>query len=214
MKADAEITERKLIRAARDNRDQDAWNELKRRYWKRVRAQVVNRLQNDDVLQRMHDDGYMADAITRRTFRNAWKKNNLDKFSYPYSFLGWVRRIATNLCTDERRRQERIRAKLEKAIGEKELNLPLYAVSAEEQAEMRAQERRSEERDAAIRECLGTISADRREVIVLHRYEKMKYRQISDLLGIPMGTVKSRISRGKDELGRCLRSRYPDLFGR
>ena len=79
---------------------------------------------------------------------------------------------------------------------------------------MRVQERRSEERDAAIRECPGTISADRREVIVLHRYQEMKYRQIADHLGIPLGTVKSRISRGKDELGRCLRSRHPDLFER
>ena len=206
-------TEKKLIRAARDNRDSGAWNELKQRYWRRVRTQVVHRFQNDDVLERLHDDGYMADAITRRTFRKAWKKNNLDKFSYPYSFLGWLHRIAKNLCTDERRRQERIRKKLEKAITERQLDVPQHTVSAEEAAEMRELELRKKERYDAIDECLDMIPDDRRQVIVLQRDEKLKYRQIADRLGIPLGTVKSRMSRGTQDLRQCLRSRFPQLYG-
>lgn len=208
----SELAEKKVIRAARDHRDSEAWNELVRRYWARVHTHVARRFQNDNVLQRLHDDGYMADAITRRTFRKAWKRNNLDKFSYPYSFFGWLCRIASNLCTDERRRQERRRRKIEKAIAEDELDVPVHNVSAEEVAEIRESERREKEREDAIHECLAFIPDDRRDVIELHRFEKLKYRDIADTLGIPIGTVKSRMSRGKEDLGQCLRLRFPDLF--
>jgi len=217
MRSSSTTTEKELIRAARDNRDREVWTGLKRRYWRRLRSRVAGRFENDHVLRRLHDDGYMADAITRLTFRKAWKKNNLDRFSYPYSFLGWLHRIAMNLCTDERRRQERIREKIEKAIRKKELDVPPHTVSAEEAAEIQERERRLDERrnaiNNAIHECLAVIPDERKEVIVLHRFEKLKYRQIADRLGIPLGTVKSRMSRGSQVLRQCLRSRFPQLYG-
>ena len=105
-----------------------------------------------------------------------------------------------------------MRKKIEKAIAEDELNVPVHNVSAEEVAEIREREHREKQREDAIHECLAFIPDDRRDVIVLHRFEKLKYRDIADTLGIPMGTVKSRMSRGKEDLVHCLRLRFPDLF--
>ena len=52
---------------------------------------------------------------------------------------------------------------------------------------------------------LQKLSPDLREAVILRDLQEMEYREIAGVLGIPEGTVKSRINRGRAELGRLLR---------
>ena len=54
---------------------------------------------------------------------------------------------------------------------------------------------------------LQRLSPDLREAVILRDLQEMEYREIAQVLDIPEGTVKSRINRGRAELGRLLRNR-------
>lgn len=62
----------------------------------------------------------------------------------------------------------------------------------------------------AIREAIAALPADFREVVVLRELEGLTYREISDVAGIPLGTVMSRLSRARDQLQRLLQERKED----
>jgi RNA polymerase sigma-70 factor (ECF subfamily) len=56
-----------------------------------------------------------------------------------------------------------------------------------------------------IQEALKQVSPDLREAVILRDLEDMDYKEIAEILGVPQGTVKSRISRGRSELARLLK---------
>ncbi len=69
------------------------------------------------------------------------------------------------------------------------------------QAVMEAQERAEEVRDA-----LQQLAGPYRAVVVLRHYEDLKFREIADVLGIPEGTVKSRMAEAMSQLGKILQT--------
>ena len=56
-----------------------------------------------------------------------------------------------------------------------------------------------------IQRALAQVSPELREAVILRDLEDMDYREIAEILRIPQGTVKSRISRGRSELARLLK---------
>jgi RNA polymerase sigma-70 factor (ECF subfamily) len=60
------------------------------------------------------------------------------------------------------------------------------------------------EQDAAIQEALGKLSGDHRSIIILRDIEGFSYGEIADVLGISIGTVKSRLARGRADLKKSL----------
>lgn len=59
----------------------------------------------------------------------------------------------------------------------------------------------------SLRDCLKALPVDYREVVILRELEEMSYRDIADLIKIPLGTVMSRLSRGRRRLEDCVSSR-------
>ena len=62
----------------------------------------------------------------------------------------------------------------------------------------------SKEREGAIQEALGKLSSEHRSIIVLRDIEGFSYTEIADVLGISLGTVKSRLARGREDLKKSL----------
>jgi RNA polymerase sigma-70 factor (ECF subfamily) len=62
----------------------------------------------------------------------------------------------------------------------------------------------SKEREMAIQEALGKLSSEHRSIIVLRDIEGFSYTEIAEVLGISMGTVKSRLARGREDLKKSL----------
>ena len=60
---------------------------------------------------------------------------------------------------------------------------------------------------ASLRDCVDALDSQYREVIVLRELEDMSYRDIAEAIAIPIGTVMSRLSRGRKLLAHCVRAR-------
>ncbi len=114
------------------------------------------------------------------------------------SFEGWMLRLARNLIIDKLRQERKQR----KVAGSDELE-KLDFVQDEAEQPLAALERAQQ--TALLRAALDKLSPELRESVILRDIEGMSYREIADLVGVPEGTVKSRINRGRLELARLLR---------
>lgn len=59
----------------------------------------------------------------------------------------------------------------------------------------------------SLRNCVEALPAEYREIIVLRELEELSYRQISEIAGVPIGTVMSRLSRGRERLLDCMEAK-------
>jgi RNA polymerase sigma-70 factor, ECF subfamily len=59
----------------------------------------------------------------------------------------------------------------------------------------------------SLRSCVEALPAEYREIIVLREMEELSYRQISEIAGVPVGTVMSRLSRGRERLLDCMEAK-------
>ena len=59
----------------------------------------------------------------------------------------------------------------------------------------------------SLRDCVETLPVEYREIVVLRELEELSYRQISEIAGIPIGTVMSRLSRGRQRLLDCMEAK-------
>lgn len=123
--------------------------------------------------------------VSQNAFLKAWKA--LPAFTYKSSFGTWIYRITVNAAKDL----------LAKKIEHSELSAEEERVA--DDSDPTENIIRLEKRDA-VRKALGLLSPEHREILVLREMEEKSYREISDLLGIEEGTVKSRINRARAEL--------------
>lgn len=111
---------------------------------------------------------------------------NLGRYDAQWRFGTWVLSIARNTCMDEYRRRRRrpVCEEVEVASDEKG------------PAELCDEQLRSER----VREALATLPDIYREIISLYHYEHLLYREIADLLDLPLGTVMNRLFRARQRL--------------
>jgi RNA polymerase sigma-70 factor (ECF subfamily) len=141
-----------------------------------------------------------ADAA-QEAFISAYKHLNSYRGG---SFRAWLLRIVTNSCYDElRRRQRRPTSPLEPLddAGE-EIESPGWMVDPSDGPEDQIE--RAELR-SAIQHCLGGLTVEFRTVVVLVDVQGMDYVEAAQVLGKPLGTVKSRLARARVRLQDCLK---------
>ncbi len=115
------------------------------------------------------------------------------------AFSTWLNRVARNHLVDHYRRthKDRLTSSLEDETGGLE-DKP----SADEQPIARVESR---ERREIVQVALSRLSPDMREAVVLRDFQDLDYDEIAEVLGVPEGTVKSRINRGRLELARVIK---------
>ncbi len=154
----------------------------------------------------LSDENAAADA-TQNAFLSAYK--NLRAFRGG-SFKAWLLRTVTNACYDElRRRQRRPTTPLEPlGDGDEEIETPTWLAddgpSPEEAAERGELER-------AIQQCLTNLPEEFRAVVIMVDVQGLDYSEVSDAIGKPLGTIKSRLARGRLRLRHCLQQ-YGELL--
>ncbi len=116
------------------------------------------------------------------------------------SFQNWILRIARNLIIDHYRQIRRN----PQTGGSEELE----ALNVRDERLPNPQ-RAAEQTDASrfLRNGIGALSPELKEAVILRDIEGMTYQEISDLLKVPEGTIKSRINRGRIELAKVLMKR-------
>jgi RNA polymerase sigma-70 factor, ECF subfamily len=149
-----------------------------------------------NLCARMLGDIHRGEDLAQEAFARVFAKRKEYEPRGKFSTFLW--RIALNLCYDElRRRGRRRETPLEGASDNEE---PGYAADDLPPDILLAREETAER----VRDALMTISEAYRSVLVLRHYEDLKFREIADALGIPEGTVKSRMAEGLSQLGRAL----------
>lgn len=137
---------------------------------------------------RMLGDVPAAEDITQEAFLSAWQ--NVKRFKGS-SFQSWLYRIVANACLDELRRRKRHPAVGLDSLAEEPAASP--AASPEECS-------LQQELGHHVQECLQKLPADIRAAVVLRDMQGLSYEDIAQALGCPLGTVRSRIARGRLQL--------------
>jgi len=146
-----------------------------------------------------------AEDMTQEIFLRAWK--GLPTFSGTRGFGAWLRRIALNYWVQEHRRRTRLKRKgttlsLDAPLGGEESDFHLEPPSKERDPLHAAASR---ELGRAILAALDTLEEEMREVLVLRDMEGYSYEEIAQALGVPIGTVRSRIHRARLKIQPLLR---------
>ena len=169
--------------------DETAWEQFVRLHTRQVYA----------LCYRFTGSGAEAQDLTQEVFLRVFR--SLKSFRSTEGSLGtWLARLTRNLLIDHyrRSRQERVTDSIEDRLPVIEetggASRPDQALAGLEASEV-------------LQRALQKLSPDLREAVILRDLEEMEYREIAQVLEIPEGTVKSRINRGRAELGRLLRSR-------
>ena len=153
---------------------------------------------------RVMQDPVLADDITQMAFINAWK--HMDSFNGA-AFKPWILRIAINACYDELRRMRRhpeqdLMPQNSEDDDENEDAPWLIDPSAGPVEEFETQEQRE-----LIKGCFEKLPTEYRTVFMLIDLQDEDYQTAADTLGIPLGTVKSRLLRARLRMRDCLKSK-------
>ena len=138
-----------------------------------------------------------AEDLTQEVFLRVFR--SLDTYT-PGTFEGWLHRITTNLFLDGARRKQRIR--FDALSDERAARL--------ESADVAPETSYADQRfDDDIELALATLPPDFRAAVVLCDVEGLTYEEIAEILDAKLGTVRSRIHRGRAMLRRALAHREP-----
>jgi len=192
------MDEKALIRDAKRG-DLDAFNRLIVEY---------QTLAFNIALRVMGDAASAADA-TQEAFISAYK--GLRKYRGG-AFRSWLLRIVTNACYDElRRRKRRPAASLNGLEEEGEFIASDAGAWGQTEADQPEAEAERAELRRAIEFCLQHLPPDFRVVAILVDVQGHDYNAASEVIGKPIGTVKSRLARARERMRKCLEGRR-ELF--
>jgi RNA polymerase sigma-70 factor, ECF subfamily len=152
------------------------------------------------VAYRMGVPAHGIDDVASEVFMKVYK--NLHQYDGKYALSSWIYRIATNHVLDQYRRQGKARPVALEDIAEP--RDPRMNVAGE--AELT-------ERDALVRNAVLQLPEEYSRVLVLKHFEDRSVEEIAQILDMPEGTVKIRLMRGRQRLGKLLMAQHPEHFG-
>ena len=166
--------------------DQVAWEQIVRQNWRKV-FNVAYKFVGK------HDE---AEDLTQDIFLKIFKA--LKTFDRRANFQTWIISISRNLCIDHYRSVRKERQTIARDVDSNDLQPATLERGPYAQAE-------HQDLRAQLRQALETLPITLRTAVVLRDLQELSYQEIADRLGLPEGTVKSRINRGRIELAHQLR---------
>jgi RNA polymerase sigma-70 factor (ECF subfamily) len=163
--------------------DQLAWDAIVRQYWRKV-FNVAYKFVGK------HDE---AEDLAQDIFLKLFK--SLDTFDRRANFQTWLISVSRNLCIDHYRSVRKERETIDRDVDAGELS-PASGDTGPYAALEHA------DRRALLRRALDALPPTLRSAVLLRDIQELSYQEIAVQLGLPEGTVKSRINRGRSELAR------------
>ena len=165
-------------------------------------ALLVERYQRPvySLLFRMVRSQELAEDVAQEAFVKAWRA--LARFDETRKFSSWLFKIAHNTALDHLRRQGLDTLSLDAPIGEDE-SAP--ALPEDPRAENPLARLEARDSGRALEQAIARIRPQYREILLLRFQQELSYEEIADLLGVPLGTVKIHIFRGRAALAREMR---------
>ncbi|MBE6985701.1 MAG: sigma-70 family RNA polymerase sigma factor [Ruminococcaceae bacterium] len=181
------IDEKKCIKKAAKG-DASAFEELLLRY----HGQIYN------LCLRMTGNPDDAADLTQEAFLKVWK--NLESFQFDSAFSTWLYRLASNCCLDFLRSQKRrptVSLTVENEEDEQVMDIPDAQPTPEEQAV-------KQEEKEQLHLAMQMLDEEQRQILTLRVVNDLSYTEIADILRVKEGTVKSRLSRARENLRKKL----------
>jgi RNA polymerase sigma-70 factor (ECF subfamily) len=162
---------------------QSAFDELVKRYYGSAYNMVAHSV-------RTHEE---REDLIQEIFIKVYK--NINKFRFQASFSTWLFRITRNMLIDRSRKKSLIQVSMESEEGVATIGERIE----DNRANPEAQSMESDA-DSALRNALMKLDDDHKQILILREMEGLSYRELTEVLGINMGTVKSRLARAREEL--------------
>jgi RNA polymerase sigma-70 factor (ECF subfamily) len=166
------------------NGDRDAFGDLVSKY-----HQGVIR-----VVYRMCGEMHIAEDAAQNAFLRAWQ--NLPNYQPSATFRSWLYRIAINAALDMLRREKPV------------VDIENTVISQSFKVERRLMK---EEQTQLVKKTILSLPETSRTVLILREYEELSYKEISETLDIPVGTVMSRLNYARKTLANALRPSLEDV---
>lgn len=182
-------TLRALLKSAA-RRDEKAISTLYRTYQRFVFAFICRFVSNEELAKEVLNDTFLA----------AFRKP--DSYDYSSKFSTWLCGIARNKALSAVRQEGRIP---DTASLDGEEALQVAATAADPQDHLDSADLRE-----VLSECLKRLSEDHRKTAQLVYCGEMKQDDVAELLGCPVGTIKSRLHQARAQLAKCVRRRYAE----
>ena len=141
-----------------------------------------------------------AQDLTQDTFTKAY--TNLDRLADPARFSSWLYKIALNECRMRFRRQRRVHLVSLQDEEDSPGRPELAAQTATPETELAAKEDVEH-----LRGAFSQLPEEQKAVILMKEYQGLKFHEISEILGIPLSTVKSRMYLGLKTLRKLMEAR-------
>jgi RNA polymerase sigma-70 factor (ECF subfamily) len=175
--------------------NQAAWETIVRQHWRKVFNLAYKFVGK-------HDE---AEDLAQDIFLKIFKA--LATFDRRANFQTWLISISRNLCIDHYRSVRK-----ERETIAREVDASTLSPTSHEIGPLVALERR--DLRELLRQALEHLPPTLRTAVVLRDLQELSYQEIADQLGLPEGTVKSRINRGRIELARQIRRMQASQAGR
>jgi RNA polymerase sigma-70 factor, ECF subfamily len=166
--------------------DQSAWDVIVRQHWRKV-FNVAYKFVGK------HDE---AEDLAQDIFLKVFK--SLDTFDRRANFQTWLVSVSRNLCIDHYRSVRKERETINRDVDAGELS-----PASPDESPFDAIEQR--DRVTLLRQALAALPESLRRAVLMRDIQERSYQEIAAALGLPEGTVKSRINRGRTELARQIR---------
>ena len=177
------LTDEELLLAYRTEGDRGAFEELVKRY----ERELFN------YLRHYLGDAEMAEDVFQTTFFQIHQK--CESFEEGRAFRPWLYRIATNQAIDAKRRNKRhVAVSLDAQMYNGENTWNAYAAQLSSEEDDPGDCAIDFECGMQVREAVEQLPEVLRQVLYLVYFQGMKYREAADALGIPFGTIKSRLN--------------------
>lgn len=137
-----------------------------------------------------------AQDLTQEIFMKLY--TSLTKYDFEKNFSAWLLTLAKNYLIDQYRK-----TKWEKKTRD-DFNEQFLASDASDSPEAGILK---EESKKTIWECLNQLSSEVRMTVILRDIQEKKYEEIAEIMSLPLGTIKSRVNRGKLQLARILKKK-------
>lgn len=153
---------------------------------------------------RMLGQAQEAEDIVQETFLRVYK--NLERYDDNQKFSTWIYRIATNLCIDRLRKRRRKTYSLDAELPDSDGSdgydlLPTEDQGPDEQVLLSETQR-------VVRHMLAQLPEKYKAVVVLKYLHDRSLQEISDITGMPVSTIKTRIHRGREYLRKKMNKDY------
>ena len=191
----AESTDEALLLDYRDHGNRPAFEELVHRYEKELYGYLRNYL----------GDPEMAEDVFQQTFLQVYLK--CDQFEPERKLRPWLYAVATNQAIDHQRHYGRHRmASLDRRMGNNDEDAETGAFVDIFDSPQRGpvEENENIEQAGKVRLAVDELPEQMRQVVLLVYFQGLKYREAAQALGIPVGTVKSRLHGAVQRLGEIL----------